>query len=69
VENNSEIMQEIISTYSAVVCNMSLKLHFLHQHVDFFPENMGTISNENGDRFYQDTSQSEKRKVESIYVG
>jgi hypothetical protein len=40
---------------------MSLKLHFLHHHFDFFPENMGTVSSEHGDRFYQDIFQIEKR--------
>jgi hypothetical protein len=40
---------------------MSLKFHFLHPHLDFFPENMGTISNEHVDRFQQDISQIEKR--------
>jgi hypothetical protein len=40
---------------------MSVKLHFLHSHLDFFPENMGAISNEHGKRFHQDTSQIAKR--------
>ena len=31
-ENYSEIVQELISSYSGVGCNMSLKLHFLHSH-------------------------------------
>jgi len=31
----SEIMQKLISSYSAVGCNMSLKLHVLHYHLDF----------------------------------
>jgi hypothetical protein len=58
-ENYSEIM--LISSYSAVGCNMSLILHFLHHHLDFFPENLGIATNEHGDRFHQDISQTEKR--------
>jgi hypothetical protein len=29
-ENSSEILGELISSYSVMGCNMSLKLHFLH---------------------------------------
>jgi len=35
-ENCSEIVQELISSYSAVGYNVSLKLHFLHSLSDFF---------------------------------
>jgi glucokinase len=34
-ENYSDIMQELTSSYSAIGCNASLKLHFLHSHLDF----------------------------------
>jgi len=43
-ENYSETVQKLISSHSAVGCNMSLKLHFLHSHLDLFPGNMGTAS-------------------------
>ena len=36
LENCSEIVQELISSYSAVGCNMSLKLHFQCSHLGFF---------------------------------
>ena len=32
---------------------MSLKLHFLYSHLDFFPANLGQISDEQGERFHQ----------------
>jgi DNA-binding ferritin-like protein len=32
---------------------MSLKVHFLHSHLDFFPENLGEVSDEQGERFQQ----------------
>ena len=28
----------------AMGCNMSLKIHFLESHLDFFPENLGKVS-------------------------
>ncbi|GBM59799.1 hypothetical protein AVEN_14381-1 [Araneus ventricosus] len=37
-------------------CNMSLKIHFLHSHLEFFPENLGSASDERGERFHQDIS-------------
>lgn len=35
MENCSEIGQELISPYNAVGCNVSLKLNFVHHHLDF----------------------------------
>lgn len=40
---------------------MSLKLHFLCDHLDFFPENLGDESDEHGERFHQDMATIEKR--------
>ena len=34
-EHYSEIMQQLISSYSAVGCDVSLKLHVLHYNLDF----------------------------------
>jgi hypothetical protein len=49
-DNYSDIVQELISSYSA--CNMSLKLHFMHSHLNFFfSENMGAISDKHGKTF------------------
>jgi len=54
VENYREIVQELISLYHAMVCSLSLKLPFLHSHLDFFPENMGAVSDEHCKRFHRD---------------
>lgn len=35
--------------------NMSLQIHFLHLHVDFFSPNLGKVSDEHGEWFYRDT--------------
>ena len=40
---------------------MSLKVHFLHSHLDFFPASPGAVSDEHGDRFHQDIAAMEKR--------
>ena len=40
---------------------MSLKIHFLHSHLDFFPDNLGAVTDEQGERFHQDILQIEQR--------
>lgn len=54
-------VEELLSAYRAMGCNMSLKVHFLHSHLDFFPENLGAVSDEHGERFHQDIAKFEKR--------
>ncbi|GBM85893.1 hypothetical protein AVEN_144320-1 [Araneus ventricosus] len=36
-------------------CNM-LKIHFLHSHLESYPGNLGSVSDENGERYHQDIS-------------
>lgn len=40
---------------------MSPKIHYLHQHLDFFRENLGKISDEHGERFHQQIKLIERR--------
>jgi len=40
---------------------MSLKIHFLHSHLDFFPLNLCAVSDEHRDIFRQDISTMEDR--------
>jgi len=40
---------------------MSLKIHFLHSHLNFFPEKCGAVNDEPRERFHQDISSMEKR--------
>ena len=39
---------------------MSIQLHFLHSHLDRFHENLGDVSDEQGERFHQDIKTIEK---------
>jgi len=32
---------------------MSVNIHFLSSHLDFFPENCGSVSDEHDERFHQ----------------
>jgi hypothetical protein len=36
-------------------------LHFLHFHLDYFPEYLGDLSEEKGETFYQDVKEMEGR--------
>jgi len=54
-------MQDLLTSYKAMGCNMSLKIHFLESHLDFFPENLGKVSNKHGERFHQVILATEKK--------
>ena len=40
---------------------MSVKMHYLFSHIDRFPENLGAMSGEQGERFHQDIKEMETR--------
>ena len=52
---------ELLAAYKEMGCRMSLKMHFLHSHLDFFPENLGAVSDEQSERFHQDIQAIEER--------
>ena len=60
-ENYRELVDNLLYSYNNLGCNMSLKMHFLHSYLDFFPENCGAVSDEDGELFHQDISSMEKR--------
>ncbi|EDV19166.1 uncharacterized protein TRIADDRAFT_62396 [Trichoplax adhaerens] len=63
-KNYKELVNSRLSTYHSLGCRMTLKVHFLHSHLDFFPPNLGDISDEHGERFHQDIA-----RIEKIYQG
>lgn len=56
-----ELVTKLLATYRDFHCNMSLKIHFLDSHLDFFPENLGAVSDEHGERFHKEIATIEKR--------
>jgi hypothetical protein len=54
-------VQKLLDAYHNLGCLMSLKLHFLHSHLAFFPDNLGAVSDEQGERFHQDIQMMEDR--------
>ena len=41
----------MLQNFQMFGCNMSLKIHFLHSHLEYFPKNRGKTSAEQGERF------------------
>ena len=50
-ENYRELIQDMLSLYHKLGCNMSLKIHRLHSHLDIFHDNCGIFSDEHGEIF------------------
>jgi hypothetical protein len=53
--NYKQILEKVLEKFIALGCAMSLKVHFL----DYFPENIGAVSKEQGERFHQDIKEME----------
>jgi len=60
-DNFKELVKTMLSHYKNLGCNMSIKVHFLHSHLERFPENLGTYGEEQGERFHQDVKTMEDR--------
>ncbi|GBL95060.1 hypothetical protein AVEN_188807-1 [Araneus ventricosus] len=59
--NYKSIVEEMIKNFKILCCSMILKVHFLDSHLDYFPENLGAVSEEQGERFYEDVKEMERR--------
>ena len=62
--NYLELVSNMSSSFKDLGCNMSIKVHYLHSHLDHFPKNLGDLSEEQGERFHQDI-----RVMEEWYQG
>lgn len=56
-----ENVKEMMNCFEAIGANMSLKVHFLRDHLDEFVSNLGDYSEQHGERFHQDIMLMEKR--------
>ena len=55
------MIAELPAAYKEMGCRMLLKLGFLHSHLEFFPENLGAVNDQQDERFHQDIQAMEKR--------
>lgn len=60
-ENYEELVQDMLANFRNIGANMSIKVHYLHNHLDKFPANLGDFSEEQGERFHQDMRVMEER--------
>jgi hypothetical protein len=60
-DNYKELVESMLSHFKNLGCNMSIKVHFLHSHLQRFPDNLGHYSEEQGERFHQDMKTMEER--------
>ena len=60
-ENFRDVIAEMLNTYKTFGCKLSLKVHFLDYHLNFFHKNMSDVSDEHRERFHHDISVIEYR--------
>ena len=57
-------IEKLLKSYEDMGYRMSLKIHFLHFHLNFYPPTLRAVSDEHGEIFHQDIT-----KMESNYQG
>ena len=61
VRNYTELVNNMLTDFRNLGSNMSVKMHDLFSHMDRFPENLGSMSDEQGKRFPWDLKEMENR--------
>ena len=51
----------MLDAFQKSECKVSVKMHFLHLHLNYFLDNCGMFSEEQGKRFYQEITVMEER--------
>ena len=60
-DSYKSLVKNMVGKFRALGCRISIKLHFLDSHIDYFPENLGEYSEEQVERFHQDICAMESR--------
>ena len=55
------MVYELMHNFQALGARMSTKMHFSNSHLDYFPENCGNYSEDQGESFHQDIRMMEER--------
>jgi hypothetical protein len=64
-ENYRDMVADLVQSYKPMGCNMSLKVHFLDSHLDFFPQNLRAVGDEYRELFHQDISTMGKQSQDT----
>ena len=59
--NHEDLVGNMLSAFRHLGCKMGIKVHFLFSHLNKFPDNLGAVSDEQGERFHQDLMAVEER--------
>ena len=62
--DSKTIIENMLACFEALGCRMSLKVYFLHAHLDYFSQNLVDVSEEHGERFHQDI-----KRMKTRYLG
>lgn len=49
-ENYDKLVKTMLYNFRDLGCNTSIKVHYLHNHLDSCPENLGDVSEELSER-------------------
>ena len=52
--NYRNLVDVMLQNFQALGARMSIKLHYLFSHLDYFPETLGDVSEEQRERFHHD---------------
>ena len=59
--NYEKLITNVLYAFKNFGCNMSIKMHYLFSYIVRFPENLGAMSDEQGERFHQDIKEMETK--------
>lgn len=61
IPNYRLFIEDLMEAFNLIGANMSLKVHFLHHHLDIFERQVPAESDEQGERFHQTCKPMEER--------
>ena len=64
-KNYADLVSNMLSTFKNLGYNMSFKMHYMFSHIHHVPGNLGSVSDEQGERFHQDMKEMEVRYQDS----
>lgn len=59
--NYKAVVTKFLDSFQKQGIKETVKIHFLSAHLNYFPDNVGKLSDEQGERFHQEVSKIEKR--------
>ena len=62
--NYAELVTNMLNAFRNLGCNMNIKVHYLFTHMGRFPVHLGSMSDEQGEKFHQDM-----KEMETMYQG